>query len=546
MVFDDHDVTDDWNLGRAWRDRVFTSPLGRRIVMNALVAYVVFQDWGNDPVRYHDAQGPYRDLLDQAFEYQPRTVLPLASATNPELLAEKKLAEHFGFNQPDPEKPAPKVKWHFTIDGPRHRVVALDTRTRRSFRSRYLPPGLLSAKALEEQLPSPSEKPLPAGVDILIVVSQTPPVLPSLAARVIIPLKTRIEEFKHHEQWRRLTGLEPDNEIWPGDDVTYEALLKRLAEYRKVVLLSGEVHYGGAGELSYWERGLKRLTLDASLEPDLNTDRKPPIASQRLRAAFQDAGFGLSDITCVQVRKGNDEWIVADVRTKQMFLVRKEKDGLNVYQEDEPARMAQFVSSGLKNIKGDIFLLGRLIGFAFPMSDLTPAERLIWKDNTPAPVKAPEGGRFHPSVRDRLGSEPVLLPSGNWPPGTTLVSRPDFSWRADAVRDDRPDGERPEFTRPAPLPTFDPTDVGDSYAKIAASHAGLVSKFRFARGVMFQSNFGLVRFELDDEERLVACQDLYTHPPGKHEGVPVNTYRVPLEVFGLERPKLLFDLPTGG
>ena len=24
MVVDDHDVTDDWNLGRAWRDRVFT------------------------------------------------------------------------------------------------------------------------------------------------------------------------------------------------------------------------------------------------------------------------------------------------------------------------------------------------------------------------------------------------------------------------------------------------------------------------------------------------------------------------------------------
>ncbi len=164
MVFDDHDVTDDWNLGRAWRDRVFTSPLGRRIVMNALVAYVVFQDWGNDPVRYHEPRGPIRDLLDQAFEYQPRTVLPFASATDPELLARAEaLRSIFGFNQPDPEKPAPKVKWHFTIDGPRHRVVALDTRTRRSFRSRYLPPALLSAKALEEQLPTRARSPCPPG-----------------------------------------------------------------------------------------------------------------------------------------------------------------------------------------------------------------------------------------------------------------------------------------------------------------------------------------------------------------------------------------------
>ncbi len=29
MIFDDHDVTDDWNLNPSWRDRVFTSPLGK-------------------------------------------------------------------------------------------------------------------------------------------------------------------------------------------------------------------------------------------------------------------------------------------------------------------------------------------------------------------------------------------------------------------------------------------------------------------------------------------------------------------------------------
>ena len=51
MVFDDHDVTDDWNISRAWRDQVYTSPLGRRIVTGALAAYALFQDWGNDPLR---------------------------------------------------------------------------------------------------------------------------------------------------------------------------------------------------------------------------------------------------------------------------------------------------------------------------------------------------------------------------------------------------------------------------------------------------------------------------------------------------------------
>ena len=139
-----------------------------------------------------------------------------------------------------------------------------------------------------------------------------------------------------------------------------------------------------------------------------------------------------------------------------MLLVRKEVDGLNVYEEEQPARIAQFVSSGMKNLKGDIFKLGRFLGFAFPLTDLTPAERMGWEDNTPAPVKPAEGVRFEPAVRDRLGGEPVLLSTVGWPAGTTLVSRPDFAWRADAVQDERPDSERPDFARPGALPELRP------------------------------------------------------------------------------------------
>jgi hypothetical protein len=39
MIFDDHDVTDDWNITREWRDRVSGSPGGRRMVASALAAY---------------------------------------------------------------------------------------------------------------------------------------------------------------------------------------------------------------------------------------------------------------------------------------------------------------------------------------------------------------------------------------------------------------------------------------------------------------------------------------------------------------------------
>ena len=52
MTFDDHDVTDDWNLTARWRDNVKESPTGRRVVANALAAFWAFQGWGNDPRAY--------------------------------------------------------------------------------------------------------------------------------------------------------------------------------------------------------------------------------------------------------------------------------------------------------------------------------------------------------------------------------------------------------------------------------------------------------------------------------------------------------------
>jgi hypothetical protein len=49
MIFDDHDVTDDWNLDPAWKARVNSLAVGRRVIANALAAYWAFQGWGNNP-----------------------------------------------------------------------------------------------------------------------------------------------------------------------------------------------------------------------------------------------------------------------------------------------------------------------------------------------------------------------------------------------------------------------------------------------------------------------------------------------------------------
>jgi hypothetical protein len=54
MIFDDHDITDDWNLSTEWKSTVQNAPLGKHIVANGLCAYWLFQGWGNEPDAYDE------------------------------------------------------------------------------------------------------------------------------------------------------------------------------------------------------------------------------------------------------------------------------------------------------------------------------------------------------------------------------------------------------------------------------------------------------------------------------------------------------------
>lgn len=65
MIFDDHDVTDDWNCDDVWKNRVEKSVPGKRIIANALAAYLFFQAWGNAPDTFADGRllNPVTDHL---------------------------------------------------------------------------------------------------------------------------------------------------------------------------------------------------------------------------------------------------------------------------------------------------------------------------------------------------------------------------------------------------------------------------------------------------------------------------------------------------
>ncbi len=53
-MFDDHDITDDWNITKEWKTNVWNAPLGRHVISNGLTAYWLFQGWGNNPEQFDD------------------------------------------------------------------------------------------------------------------------------------------------------------------------------------------------------------------------------------------------------------------------------------------------------------------------------------------------------------------------------------------------------------------------------------------------------------------------------------------------------------
>lgn len=64
MVFDDHDITDDWNLSAEWEQTAYGEPFSKRIIGNALMAYLVCQAWGNAPENFN---GDMMTLCEEAF-----------------------------------------------------------------------------------------------------------------------------------------------------------------------------------------------------------------------------------------------------------------------------------------------------------------------------------------------------------------------------------------------------------------------------------------------------------------------------------------------
>jgi len=251
-IFDDHDVSDDWNLNQAWCLRVLGRPLGRRVVQNALLAYSIFQGWGNTPEQFVQGQ-PGEKLLAAA--------QALSANAGKDTKADEAIARYVGMPAIDTHTDLPvlvrdnsvfilsrhseTLTWNYIVKSDCHEVIVLDTRTWRGYpadQKAIAPPMLLCPKAFEQQLVLPLRK----------IAEDTH----NQTTFVIAPTNvfgSQVIDWIHH--WNLQQEKVFSTDVGDAWNINVEALgkfLNTLFEQRQqVIILSGDIHYSFAARLSY-------------------------------------------------------------------------------------------------------------------------------------------------------------------------------------------------------------------------------------------------------------------------------------------------------
>ncbi len=232
MICDDHDITDDLFLDGAWCQQVLCNLLGRRIMRNGLLAYALFQAWGNIPTQFEGTKGS--TLLEainawRGDDEDPRVTLIEEAIGLPASFAGTGSLQH--------SKQA--LRWHYTYVGPNYQLIAMDTRTERHYRAPTDFPGLLSARAMHTQLAMNRSE----AAEVTIILSAAP----------VLGIDF-VEGIQFWSRWQIKDNYSFDREAWALEWGTFQELLQTISSMRRVVFLSGDVHYAFGSSLEYWNR----------------------------------------------------------------------------------------------------------------------------------------------------------------------------------------------------------------------------------------------------------------------------------------------------
>ncbi|MDD9194993.1 alkaline phosphatase family protein [Aliivibrio sp. S3MY1] len=209
MIFDDHDITDDWNLTIGWENAVNGDLLASQVIGNGLISYFLCQGWGNNPEQF-----------DEEFLTSFRALF--ANYDNAQ--HHKLIWQLTRFEQ-----------WHYSIHTS-PKMVVLDTRTRRwrSESNTNKPSGLMDWEALLDLQHELIDQ------ESIIIVSATP----IFGVKFIEALQKTMTILGQ--------PLMVDAENWmthPGSANTLLSILTHPKTPQNFVILSGDVHYSFAYDI---------------------------------------------------------------------------------------------------------------------------------------------------------------------------------------------------------------------------------------------------------------------------------------------------------
>ncbi|WP_156722482.1 alkaline phosphatase D family protein [Streptomyces apocyni] len=237
LIFDDHDVIDDWHTSAAWLAEMRTTPWWHERVVSGLMSYWVYQHLGNLPPDELATDPLYAAVRATPDGTEALRAFAAASAHAPE-----------------------SSRWSYRRDLGRTRLLMVDTRVGRVLeesRRAMLDPA--EERWLREQALDGG----PGSYDHLLIGTSLPWLLPHLVhdAEAWSAALTRGERGGRWARFAENLRRRADLEHWPAFPASFDALTGLIAEAgggarppASVCVLSGDVHHAYIAE-PVWRDG---------------------------------------------------------------------------------------------------------------------------------------------------------------------------------------------------------------------------------------------------------------------------------------------------
>lgn len=235
MIFDDHEITNNWNSMPAWRAKT-TQTGEEQILIDGLVAYWIYQGWGN--LAQHTTQHPLLTIMQQAAESGEDALEQLRDYVRRDLYGKVGL------------------RWHYEIPSTPPIFVA-NARTERTAITTGKDEDILAPTRIISHSQTADLQHWYASDQstMAVIVSSVPVLLPPAIGWLEYLTGQRL--WLDRSIWLRRLGLQLARvqqriamragfDHWPLYPVSWQDLLQLFQQPKDTLILSGDVHFSYA------------------------------------------------------------------------------------------------------------------------------------------------------------------------------------------------------------------------------------------------------------------------------------------------------------